>query len=254
METICWLGDQLHTWKLKDNHIPIEYPHFLNGGGALQIPIFIRYLHSLEGHHFERAFEWCAGVGIIGLSLLQEGYFKHLTMADLSKQAIYYAENSLKGTALSNSVDCYHSDNFKSVPKEKYDLIFGNPPFYESYNKFYVRDKSQRNRGEDKNWHIHLDFFNHVSDYLNDDGHIIFTSYLPMEGPLKEEGRWPAIDERKKPPIEIWSKNFKKNDLQIVNIEEVEDITFNTQLTEDFAPTKSSFKGMHIIHLKKARR
>ena len=80
---------------------------------------------------FGRAYEWCAGPGFIGFSLLANGFCDSLCLSDVHPPAIAALKETVKINGLENKVSIYHSDSLDNIPNdEKWNLVVGNPPHY----------------------------------------------------------------------------------------------------------------------------
>jgi 16S rRNA G1207 methylase RsmC len=78
-----------------------------------------------------RVFEWCAGPGFIGFSLLAYGLCDSLGLADVNEAAVDACRITAAENGLEDRVWVYHSDNLASVPgTERWDLVVGNPPHF----------------------------------------------------------------------------------------------------------------------------
>jgi methylase of polypeptide subunit release factors len=78
-----------------------------------------------------RTFEWCAGPGFIGFSLLGAGLTETLCLADINPQAVAACRRSINDNALAARANVYLSDNLANIPQsEQWDLVVGNPPWF----------------------------------------------------------------------------------------------------------------------------
>lgn len=174
---------QYQTWNYKSLEV-FYYPE-LEGDGTNQAASFVRFIKEyFPGKQFDRIFEWCAGPGFIGFSLLKEGIGKSLCLADINPAAIECIKKTIQENKLHGFVDYYLSDNLKSIPKsEKFDLIVGNPPNYFALNpKNMAAQKLQEDlRPNDKGWKIHKEFYNEIAKYLNQDAYLLITEVEPYE-------------------------------------------------------------------------
>jgi hypothetical protein len=77
----------------------------------------------------ERTFEWCAGPGFIGFSLLAHGLCRSLCLADVNPEAVAASQETVRRNHLEDRVAVYHSDCLDAIPPiEQWDLVIGNPP------------------------------------------------------------------------------------------------------------------------------
>src|SRR5580704_5199193 len=70
------------------NGIRVNYLHHLDGGGSAFGQEYIPYLRNRGMPRQSRAFEWCAGPGFIGFSLLGCGLTETLCLADINPEAV----------------------------------------------------------------------------------------------------------------------------------------------------------------------
>ena len=111
--------------------IRVHYMKHLDGGGSSfgqeYIALFRRNGMPAQG----RAFEWCAGPGFIGFSLLGHSLCQSLCLADINPEAVEACRRTVKDNSLSERVTIYHSDNLATVPAtERWNLVVGNPPHF----------------------------------------------------------------------------------------------------------------------------
>lgn len=146
--------------------IRIGYRKELDGGGSDFGQEFISFLKSRGMPKQRRIFEWCAGPGFIGFSMLGHGMCDGLCLADINPVAVASCRKTVKRNGL-NDVSVYHSDNFKSIPSvEKWSLVVSNPPHFVDK---YLGDI----RAHDPDWSVHRDFLQNVPRHLTDDAMIV---------------------------------------------------------------------------------
>jgi predicted RNA methylase len=145
--------------------ISIIYKRNLDGGGTTFGQDFIPFLRSRGMPKQERVFEWCAGPGFIGLSLLAHGMGETLCLADINPAAVETCEQTIRRNKLEGRVAVYQSDNLKSIPPtEQWDLVVSNPPHYPDRGDL---------RAYDPDWRIHREFFATVGAFLKPGGVIV---------------------------------------------------------------------------------
>lgn len=72
----------------------------------------------------------CTGTGCIGISLLLCGGFRHMTLSDISKEALSVAAFNAAKLAPEDSIEIIESDLFDGIPADrKFDVIVSNPPY-----------------------------------------------------------------------------------------------------------------------------
>jgi predicted RNA methylase len=138
----------------------VSYKNHLDGGGRGFGQDFIPLLQSLGLPRQPRAFEWCAGPGFIGFSLLGHGLCETLCLADINPESVSACERTIADNALSDRVSVYCSDNLRDIPKsEQWDLVVSNPPHF-------IDEYLGNIRAHDPDWRIHRDFFRTVAPFL----------------------------------------------------------------------------------------
>jgi hypothetical protein len=149
------------------NSIRVNYMQHLDGGGSTFGQDFAPYLLNRGMPMQARTFEWCAGPGFIGFSLLGAGLTETLCLADINPQAVVACQRSIKDNGLAGRVNVYQSDNLANIPQsELWDLVVGNPPHYSDQR---VGDL----RTADPDWRIHRAFFAQIGGHLKPGGVII---------------------------------------------------------------------------------
>jgi tRNA1(Val) A37 N6-methylase TrmN6 len=111
--------------------IRVSYKSHLDGGGRGFGQDFIPLLQHYGLTRQQRVFEWCAGPGFIGFSLLGHGLCDTLCLADINPESVRACQRTIAENALSDRVSVYCSDNLKSIPpEEQWDLVVSNPPTF----------------------------------------------------------------------------------------------------------------------------
>ncbi len=150
--------------------ISVYYKKHLDGGGRGIGQWFIPFLQSRGMPKQQRVFEWCAGPGFIGFSLLAHDLCESLCLADINPEAVAACRRTVKANRLFDRVSVYHSDNLKTVPaNERWDLVVANPPHFA---QTYIHDAPTVEyagdlRAYDPDWSVHREFFSTVSRFLN---------------------------------------------------------------------------------------
>jgi len=155
-------------WRHKNiNGIRVNYLHRLDGGGSAFGQDYIPYLRNRGMPCQARTFEWCAGPGFIGFSLLGGGLTETLCLADINPEAVRACRRSIHDNRLATRANVYHSDNLADIPPlEKWDLVVGNPPHFpdEHTGSLILHDPG---------WRIHREFFSQVVAHLKPGGVIV---------------------------------------------------------------------------------
>ncbi len=154
--------------RLRYGDIEVCYKRFLDGGGSAFGQDFIRFFRARGLPRQQRLFEWCAGPGFIGFSLLAHGFCEALCLADINPAAVRAARATVRRNRLADRVSVYRSDNLKDIPpQERWNLIVSNPPHFD--DEVFAAEI----RAHDRDWHLHRDFFRDVSRFLAPNGVIV---------------------------------------------------------------------------------
>ena len=146
--------------------ISVSFKSHLDGGGSSFGQEFIPLLRGRGMPRVPRAFEWCAGPGFIGFSLLGHGMCDSLCVADINPEAVAACRRTVEINRIGGQVSVYRSDNLNDIPPtEQWDLVVSNPPHFD--------DLAQDLRSSDASWHIHRKFFRAVGRFLAPGGVIV---------------------------------------------------------------------------------
>jgi methylase of polypeptide subunit release factors len=147
--------------------VNVHYKTHLDGGGSTFGQNFYPFLKGRGMPKQARIFEWCAGPGFIGFSLLGHGVAETVCLADINDLAVAACRRTIADNRLANCVSVYHSDNLKGIPEsERWDLVVSNPPHYADAH-------SGELRSFDRDWHIHREFFGNVRRFIKPGGVIV---------------------------------------------------------------------------------
>lgn len=166
-----WKDLKMVLWKpwlrVEYEGIEVHYKHRLDGGGSTFGQDYIRFARERKLPRQGRVFEWCAGPGFIGFSLLAHGYAESLCVADINPHAVKAARRTIRANRLEDRVNAYVSDNLCSLPaSERWDLVVGNPVhFADAYHGSI--------RAHDPGWRIHEEFYRRVGDFLAPQGVVL---------------------------------------------------------------------------------
>jgi SAM-dependent methyltransferase len=152
--------------------IRVAYKKHLDGGGREFGQDFIPFLRRRAMPRQQRVFEWCAGPGFIGFSLLGHGLAQRLCLADVNPAAVAACHRTVRDNSLADRVTIYLSDNLAAIPaSEHFDLVVSNPPhFADQFEREFGRGDR---RAHDPGWRIHRDFFHNIGRFLNPGGVIV---------------------------------------------------------------------------------
>ncbi len=155
--------------KINYQGIWVNYLVKLNGGGVILAYEFVRILSKKIGK-VDHVFEYCAGPGFIGFSLLANNLCDSLTLADVNPKAVAAVKKTIKDNHLEDRVKVYQSDCLGAIPSnERWDLVVGNPPWH-------LRARSKRNIIlNDPKSRIHTEFFRSINKHLKPGGRILFV-------------------------------------------------------------------------------
>lgn len=147
--------------------VRVSYKPHLDGGGSTFGQDFVPLLRRRGMPKAQRAFEWCAGPGFIGFSLLAHGLCETLCLADVNPEAVAACRRTIARNALEDRVAVYHSDNLADIPpSEQWDLVVSNPPHF-------VDTSFGQLRYHDPDWRVHRGFFGGVARHLKPGGVIV---------------------------------------------------------------------------------
>ena len=157
------------------NNIEIAYKENLHGGGIRFGQQFIPVVREKFGH-VGHVFEFCAGPGFIGFSLLANNLCDKLTLADVNPEAIKVCNETVKNNNLESVVSTYISDGLDAIPEtEKWDLVVSNPPHTfcsseDEYKKNIIL--------YDPHFRIHRKFYDNIRKFLKPTGSILFQEHV----------------------------------------------------------------------------
>jgi len=161
-----------------DNLKLYHSPKF-EGGGIFAKDTFIELLTN--GKTYKTIFEWCAGVGSIGFSLLDRGLCESLVLADISSDALALAEKTIFENNLQDHVKTYLIDKINDLPStEVFDAVVANPPHFSKFSqvaptvtklnilnlpRFTLEAADGFRMGVDEDWLIHEEFYSNIARF-----------------------------------------------------------------------------------------
>ena len=154
--------------RVRYGDIDVYYKRFLDGGGSDFGQDFLRLFRGRRMPRQARLFEWCAGPGFIGFSLLAHGFCDTLCLADINPAAVRAARMTVRRNRLADRVAVYRSDNLADIPAtEHWNVVVSNPPHFD--------DAAVENeiRLYDRDWHLHRDFLRAAPRFLAPNGVIV---------------------------------------------------------------------------------
>jgi Methyltransferase small domain len=158
--------------------IDVCFTEDLDGGGARYGQDYVGFVARDLDRTFGRTFEWCAGPGFIGFSLLGHGLTETLCLADVNPAAIDACNETIRRNGLEGRVDVYVSDGLDAMPAtEQWDLVVGNPPHSGSDE---VRPEIKRPLAiyQDAGWKIHENFYAAVGAHLAPGAQVVIQENL----------------------------------------------------------------------------
>lgn len=197
--------------------IVVNFLPEIDGGGMGFGQQFLRVIREKIGR-VDHIFEYCAGAGFIGFSLLANNLCEKLTLADINPDTVRACEETIKKNKLQAKVSVYLSDCLDSIPEsEKWDLVVSNPPHWPSSEDEY----RENIRNFDPDLIIHKKFYRDIHKFLKPDGSVLFQECEPATHSedflqMIEENGLKIVDVFKAKPLSIiecilkW-KNIRKN-------------------------------------------
>jgi len=150
--------------------VDIYYLTSLDGGGREFGQDYLRIVPMLRKRP-RSVFEWCAGPGFIGFSLLAHGLCDRLCLADINPVAVATCRRTVEANGLNDRVTIYHSDCLDSIPpQERWDLVVGNPPHSGTDTELPWGDKLIY---MDVGWRLHLRFWRRIHEFVSPGGVVL---------------------------------------------------------------------------------
>jgi len=145
-----------------------------DGGGVTHGQDYIDIIKTrYPGRKFTKCYEWCAGPGFIGYTILDHALCESLCLTDIHNPALECAEETAYYNQLENKVSIHLLKDLALLPEdEKFDLVVSNPPHAE----FFAEEKWYGNLNRlttDVNWEAHKNFFSNIKKHLLPDGVIL---------------------------------------------------------------------------------
>ncbi len=149
--------------------IDVFYLDELDGGGNYFGQDYIRFVSEHIGK-VDRVFEWCAGPGFIGFSLLASNLCNTLCLADINPKAVDVCKETIMKNHLEDRASLYLSDCLDSIPEyESFDLVVGNPP----HSNTSTIHQFPRLLYMDNNWKIHQRFYQNITRFMRPSASVI---------------------------------------------------------------------------------
>jgi methylase of polypeptide subunit release factors len=162
--------------------IDVCFTEELDGGGARYGQDYVPFVTRELGRQ-GRAFEWCAGPGFIGFSLLGHGLVESLCLADLNPAAVEACRETIRRNGLDGVVDVYESDCLDGIAaSERWDLVVGNPP-HSGSDEVRLEIKRPPMVYQDVGWQLHERFYATVGAHLAPGGNVVIQENLKFSSP-----------------------------------------------------------------------
>ena len=190
----------------------------LDGGGSALKTFFSASLRPFDTI-YAHAFEWCAGMGDIGLHLLQRGLCERLTLADINEESIIEARKQVFRLGLEDRVELFVSDNMADIPKgERFDLVVANPPNYFNIQSEHPVGAVLYDdlRPNDRGWKIHEEFYGQIGDYLVPGARLLIHEVEPHSVRVFIAYWDVPYDVRDEVPLDSFKKMFADGGLDYV--------------------------------------
>ena len=148
----------------------VAFTRDLIGGGTSFGQAFVPFVKENLGK-VDRVFEWCAGPGFIGFSLLAHGLCNSLALADKEQAAVNAAMTSVHVNGLTRAVSVYNSDFLDDIPThDSWDLVVANPPHSQVDD---VMPELPSIIYFDEDWSAHHRFYSQISRFLRPEASVL---------------------------------------------------------------------------------
>jgi methylase of polypeptide subunit release factors len=152
----------------------------LDGGGRAFGQDYVPIVRHTFGR-VDRLFEFCAGPGYIGFSLLAHGCCNHLVLADVNPVAVSAMQETVRLNGLEKQVTIYQSDALNDIPPhERWDLVVANPPHFSTQVS-----SAPSLITDDVDWRTHRSFYSRVGHHLAPGGSLLIQENSEGSTPEK---------------------------------------------------------------------
>jgi methylase of polypeptide subunit release factors len=162
------------------------------GGGQTFGQDFVPLLNEIyPGRIFDSCLEWCAGPGFIGISLYNSGICNKITFFEKHSEAIAQLERTKIENNFGDEFTIIHDEDVSRLIGT-YDLIVANPPHFS--DEIYFLRNGPKHLWLDKDWKVHINFFNNIKKNLSKNGVILLqecsmsNAYSSFDKLLKDTG------------------------------------------------------------------
>ncbi len=191
-------------------------------GSALKHPFAA--VVKQQGRRFQSAFEWCSGIGEIGMTLLRKDLCTRLCLSDINPEAIKIAREIAARDELTDKIDFFVGNNLSAIPASlKFDLVVANPPNYfniqpaHPFGKLYANDLRPNDRG----WKLHEEFYATIGAHLLPDAVMLIEEVEPYKKEVffhHPSGYTGPYDVRDEIPMSAFERMTSKNGLKIKDV------------------------------------
>lgn len=162
-------------------NIRITFPTHIDGGGRQMKDDLITAICATGKSQYNRAYEWCAGFGVLGYEVLGMNLAKNIVFSDYYDVAVKSCISTANENGLGDRVTGYVTPCIGNIPEhEKWDLVVSNPPhsslgevFFDTMNNDPERHHDYIENSArlvvDEQWGIHKEFYANIRSHLTDD-------------------------------------------------------------------------------------
>ncbi len=88
-------------------------------------------MNSIKENGYKIALDMCTGSGIIGILIAKHTEISHVTLSDISSEALQVARENINMNGVESKCNIIKSNMFDAIYKlnNKYDIILSNPPY-----------------------------------------------------------------------------------------------------------------------------
>ena len=160
----------------KYGDIAVYWNAEIDGDGRQFVGQYLSIVRSITGR-VGRAFEFCAGTGYIGFSLLANNLCETLCLAEIDPKAVAALKKTVTDNGLDDRVTVYLCDALEGIPEsERWDLVVGFPPHHPAPfedDEGICGDEGIDLHCIDLDLKLHQAFYQNVRKFLSPHGSII---------------------------------------------------------------------------------
>ncbi len=136
-------------------------------------------IKSVNEKGYKTALDMCTGSGIIGILIAKHTEISHVTLSDVSQEALQVARENINLNGVENKCNIIQSNMFDAVYKlnNKYDIILSNPPYLtkgemKELSEFVEKEPSIALYGGKDGLDFYKIIYSDAKNFLNDGGMI----------------------------------------------------------------------------------